>query len=221
MRQQAPCYDARVSDAPFQPEHFRRMDERDDGLFYSFPRLVTHIDDGAIEAIRRLYAELLPRDGVVLDLMSSWKSHLPAELPLQRVVGLGLNETELRENDQLDERVVHNVNEDPHLPFEGETFDAAVMAVSAQYLTRPIEVFRDVRRVLRPGGPFVVTYSNRLFPEKAISLWCSCSDEERGRLIGAYFHYSGDWQELTAQDRSSTGGPGDPLFAVWAKKGPG
>ncbi len=208
-----------MSEAPFVPEHFRRQDERDDGGFYSAPRLVTHIDDGAIEAVRRLYAELLPPGGAILDLMSSWKSHLPDEPPRHRVVGLGLNETELRENDQLDAWVVHDVNRDPHLPFEDEEFDAVVMAVSIQYLIHPIEVFQDVRRVLQPGGPFVITYSNRLFPEKAVAIWCISADQERARLINAYFHYAGGWEEITAQDRSPRLGlPGDPLYAVWARK---
>ena len=216
------CYHTLVSEAPFVPEHFRREDERDDGGFYSVPRLVTHIDDGAIEAVRRLYAELLPPGAAVLDLMSSWKSHLPDEPPRRRVVGLGLNETELRENDQLDAWVVHDVNRDPHLPFEDEEFDAAVMAVSIQYLIHPIEVFREVGRVLRPGGPFVVTYSNRLFPEKAVAIWWACADEERARLISAYFHYGGGWDGITAQDRSPRlGFPCDPLYAVWAHKARG
>ena len=206
------CYYTLVSEAPFLPEHFRRQDERDDGGFYSMPRLVTHIDDGAIEAIRRPYAELLPAGGAILDLMSSWKSHLPDEPPRRRVVGLGLNETELRENGQLDARVVHDVNRDPHLPFEDEEFDAVVMAVSIQYLIHPIEVFQEVRRVLQPGGPFVITYSNRLFPEKAVAVWCISTDQERARLISAYFHYAGGWEEFTAQDRSPRMGlPGDPL----------
>jgi SAM-dependent methyltransferase len=204
-----------VSEPPFQPEHFRRQDERDDRLFYTFPRLVTHIDDAAIEAVRRLYAELLPPDATVLDLMSSWRSHLPDDPPRTRTVGLGLNETELRENGQLDAWVVHNVNEEPMLPFEDGEFDAAVMCVSIQYLVRPIEVFGEVRRVLRPGGPFVITYSNRLFPEKAVAIWYACGAEERARLIGAYFHYAGGWERITAQDRSPAP-PGDPLYAVWA-----
>ena len=213
------CYHTSVSEAPFLPEHFRRQDERDDRLFYGVPRLVTHIDDAAIEAVRRLYAELLPPDGAILDLMSSWKSHLPDGMPRRRVVGLGLNEMELRENDQLDAWVVHDVNHDPRLPFEDEQFDAVVMAVSVQYLVRPIEVFREVRRVLRPGGPFVVTYSNRLFPEKAVAIWCARTAEERARLIAAYFHYAGGWEEIIAQDHSPRlGPPSDPLYAVWAYK---
>ncbi len=208
-----------MSEPPFLPEHFRRLDERDDRLFYSAPRLVTHIDDYAIEAVRRLYAELLPPNGAILDLMSSWKSHLPDELPRRRVVGLGLNEAELRENDQLDAWVVHDVNRDPRLPFEDQEFDAAVMCVSAQYLLHPIEVFGEVRRVLRTGGPFVVTYSNRLFPEKAVAVWCASTDEQRARLIAAYFHYAGGWSETTAQDRSPRSAfQSDPLYAVWARR---
>jgi len=191
-----------MSEPPFAPEHFRRRDERDDGLFYAFPRLVTHIDDHAIDAIRRLYAELLPPDGAVLDLLSSWVSHLPEDVRYARVTGLGMNDE----------------NQEPELPFTDGEFDAAVLAVSVQYLTRPLEVFREVRRVLKPGAPFAVTYSNRLFPEKAIALWCACTDEQRARLIGAYFHYAGGWGEITAQDRSPRlDVPSDPLFAVWAR----
>lgn len=208
-----------MSEAPFRPEHFERQDERDDRLFYSVARLETHIDDRAIGAVRKLYAELLPSDGEILDLMSSWKSHVPEELAARRLVGLGLNEAELRENEQLDGWVVHDVNETVTLPFDDEAFDAAVMCVSVQYLTHPVETFREVRRVLRPGGPFVVTYSNRLFPEKAVAIWWACSMEDRARLVGGYFHYSGGWTELTAQDRSPRGeGAVDPLFAVWARK---
>ena len=208
-----------MSEAPFLPEHFRREDERDDRLFFQVPRLVTHIDDQAIEAARQLYAELLPPDGAVLDLMSSWKSHLPHEPSRRRTVGLGMNETELRENTQLDEWVVHDVNSEPDLPFADGEFDGVVMTVSIQYLTQPVEVFRSVSRIIRPGGPFVITYSNRLFPQKAVALWCSCTDEERGRLIGSYFHYAGGWGGITAEDRSPRGGPpSDPLYAVWARK---
>jgi SAM-dependent methyltransferase len=207
-----------MSDPPFEPEHFRRMDEAEDAAFYAMPRLVTHIDDHAIEAIRQLYAELLPPGGAVLDLMSSWVSHLPEDVEFGRVVGLGMNDEELRQNPRLDARVVHDLNAESTLPFEDAAFDAAVVAVSVQYLTSPIEVFRDVRRVLRPGAPFVVTFSNRLFPEKAIALWQMCSDEQRARLVGAYFHYAGGWEAITARDRSpKLLVPSDPLFAVWAR----
>jgi len=206
-----------MSEAPFLPEHFRRKDEREDAIFYREARLLTHIDDAAIAATTRLYAELLPPDAEVLDMMSSWKSHLPLDVVRRRTIGLGMNEVELRENDQLDGYVVHDVNADPRLPFKDDSFDAGVMTVSIQYLIRPVEVFADLARVLRPGAPFVVTYSHRIFPEKAIALWLSCNAEERARLIGAYFHFAGGWGEITAQDRSPDPIEQDPLYAVWAR----
>lgn len=207
-----------MSEAPFLPEHFRRQDEREDALFYTEARLVTHIDDNAIESVRRVYTELLPPDAEVLDMMSSWKSHLPVDVPRRRTVGLGMNAVEMRENDQLDDYVVHDLNAEPTLPFDADSFDAAVMTVSIQYLVQPVEVFADVARVLRPGAPFVVTYSHRIFPEKAIALWLACGAEERARLIGAYFHYARRWRDITAQDRSpNTDEGGDPLYAVWAR----
>ena len=212
-----------MSEPPFLPEHFRRRDEWDDRLFYTTARLVTHIDDAAIEAVRRLYAELLPEDGTILDLMSSWKSHLPDGSADRRVAGLGMNEEEMRENGQLDEWRVHDVNQQPRLPFEDGAFAGAVMTVSVQYLVRPVELFRDVARVLRPGVPFVVTYSHRLFPEKAVAIWSACNAEQRARLVGAYFHYAGGWGRITAQDRSpqadaASATPADPLYAIWADR---
>lgn len=206
-----------MSEPPFLLEHFQRQDEREDGIFYSVTRLATHIDDGAIAAVSQLYAELLPANGSILDVASSWKSHLPNGVAYGRVVGLGMNEEELGENDQLSEWVVHDLNREPRLPFDGDTFDAAAMCVSAQYLTQPVEVFRDVGRVLRDGAPFIVTFSNLIFPEKAVAIWLSCNMEERSRLIGAYFHYAGRWDEFTAQERRPQS-EGDPLFTVWARK---
>ena len=207
-----------VSEAPFLPEHFQRQDEREDAAYYVAPRLMTHIDEAAIDAVRALYAELLPADGVILDMLSSWKSHFPEEVPRERTVGLGMNEVEMRENVQLDDYVVHDVNADPRLPFEDAEFDAGVMTVSVQYLIQPVEVFRELRRVLRPGAPFVVTFSNRIFPEKAVAIWLACNAEERARLVGAYFHYAEGWDGITAKDRSpNIGVPTDSLSAVWAR----
>ncbi|MDP2702709.1 MAG: methyltransferase domain-containing protein, partial [Candidatus Rokubacteria bacterium] len=149
---------------------FRRFDEDDDSAFYSSPRRVVHIDGGAIAALTRLYAALVPSGGHVLDLMGSWRSHLPASFG-GTAIGLGLNAVEMAENPQLAAAVVHDLNRDPGLPFADAAFDAVVCAVSVQYLTRPLEVFREVRRVLRPGAPLIVSFSNRCFPDKAVALW--------------------------------------------------
>jgi SAM-dependent methyltransferase len=143
--------------------YFERQDPSDDARFYDFPRKVVHIDDGAIAALGQAYAELLPRSGLLLDLMSSWRSHLPPELEGAdglEVVGLGMNAEEMADNPALERFVVHDLNREQTLPFQTGLFDGAMCAVSVQYLTRPIEVFAEVARVLKPGAPFVISFSN-------------------------------------------------------------
>ena len=139
------------SDPPFEEGHFRRVDESVDANFYQEPRLVTHIDDGAIGALRDHYAKFLPKNGRLLDLMSSWVSHYPDDLESERVAGLGMNADELAENLQLTEWVVHDLNADPVLPYGDDEFDVVTIAVSVQYLTQPIDVFREIGRVLQAG----------------------------------------------------------------------
>jgi SAM-dependent methyltransferase len=205
------------SEQPFKPHFFARQDESADTLFYTEPRLVVHIDDYAIAAARAVYLDLLPRGGAILDLMSSWKSHMPPELDWTRLSGLGMNETELRENDQLTDYVVHDLNADPRMPYADGEFDGAVVTVSVRYMTKPVEIFRDVGRVLKPGAPFVVTYSNRLFPTKAVRIWTALDERERASLIAAYFKHAGNFSDAQAADRSiDSGGYNDPLYAVWA-----
>lgn len=203
----------------FPPGAFRRVDETDDRRFYSFPRRVVHLDEGAMAALAGLYEHLLPTRGLCLDLMASWRSHVPTAFR-GRLIGLGLNEAEMADNPQLGAAVVHDLNHEPRLPFRDEVFDAALCAVSIQYLTRPAEVFRAVRRTLKPGAPFVVSFSNRCFPEKAIALWHATTDEEHVTLVSAYFTASGDegpgWVHV--QDWANTPAEGDPLYAVWAVK---
>jgi SAM-dependent methyltransferase len=206
-----------MEETRFKPEFFAREDEAPDADFYVAPRLLVHIDDFAIEAARRLYAELLPTCGDILDLMSSYRSHMPRELAWKRLAGLGLNENELRENDQLTEYAVHDLNADPRLPYPDASFDGVVVTVSVQYMTRPVEIFRDVGRVLRPGAPFIATYSNRMFPTKAVSIWRSLGDRDRATLIATYFKEAGGFGEVQARDCTiRSGGYNDPLFGVWA-----
>jgi SAM-dependent methyltransferase len=205
-------------DTPFGPEHFERLDEDNDSLFYSQPRFVVHIDEQAIEAAGRAYASILPPGGTILDLMSSWRSHLPAGLPVEKVVGLGMNAEEMADNPQLDEFIVHDLNADPSLPFESNSFDGANDTVSVQYLTNPLGVFAEVHRVLRHGAPFILTYSNRCFPTKAVRIWTALNDRGHAQLIGAYFKHSADWSGVTAYECNADRAGGDPLFAVYATK---
>lgn len=203
----------------FSPQFFERMDEDDDRVFYQHPRKVVHIDDGAIAAAGRLFQTLVPPGAVILDLMSSWRSHWPAAHPKARMVGLGLNREEMDDNPDLDQVIVHDVNQDPALPFAAETFDAVLITVSAQYLTRPIETFREVHRILKPGGVFIVTFSNRMFPTKAVYIWRASSDRGRVDLVGTYMETAGDFEDIQgifANPQDSP--PGDPLFAVHSRK---
>ncbi len=203
----------------YPPEFFRRRDESDDGIFYTEPRLVAHIDDRAIESIGRYFSETLPEDGVILDLMSSWRSHLPSDFRANRVVGLGMNDVEMRENPHLDEYVVHDLNDNPCLPFDDAVFDAAMVTVSIQYMTRPVEVFVEARRILKDGAAFHVIYSNRMFPTKAVAVWQSLDDRRRGQLVGSYFSSSGGWEEIALYNISpDTGSYSDPVYVVSARK---
>lgn len=205
----------------FDASLFGKQDTTPDDLFYRSPRKVVHIDDGAIRAVTQLYRELLPAGGAVLDLMSSWRSHLPADMRFARVAGLGMNAEEMRDNGQLTDFAVQNLNMTPQLPYAAATFDAAVCCVSVQYLQRPIDVFGEVRRVLKAGAPFVLTFSNRCFPSKAVRLWLGADDREHMEIVSSYLDVSGGWRDITTADRSPTRahlGMGDPLFAVWAHR---
>ena len=197
----------------FPPGFFDRADPSPDPVFYGPPRLVTHIDDAAIAEVGRLYDEL-GLDGAVLDLMGSWVSHF-RQAP-RRLVVLGMNEAELRANPQAAEWLVQDLNAEPTLPFADDVFDAATCCVSVDYLVRPVDVFREVARVVRPGGPFVCTFSNRCFPTKAIRGWLSTGDEGHCRLVAEYFRLSGGFGEPVVQRRTPPAHRGDPLFAVWA-----
>ena len=199
---------------------FRRYDETPDEEFYSVPRLVTHIDDRAIAAVTQLYRKFFPSDGAILDLMSSWVSHLPEEARYKWVVGLGMNEEELRRNPWLDAYVVQNLNTNPELPFGEAEFDAVGICVSIDYLTNPVAVLREVGRVLKVGSPVVVTFSNRCFPTKATRLWLATDDAQHGALVRMYFGRGGRWEDIEAVDLSPTPGRTDPLFVVWARRAP-
>ena len=205
---------------PLPQNAFERYDETDDARFYVQPRFVEHIDEGAIAAVVALHRELLPAGGVILDCMSSWVSHLPPEVAYARVAGLGMNEAELAANPRLDDYVVQDLNANPVLPFEDETFDGIEICVSIQYLTNAPAVLADLGRVAKLGAPIVISYSNRCFPTKAVAIWQNLSDRGHGDLVRAYLEEAGRWHSIAVVDRSQpvAGGPArrDPLYAAIA-----
>jgi SAM-dependent methyltransferase len=196
----------------YPPGFFDRADEHDDASFYGPPRLVQHLDDGAIAAVGAFYDEV-GVTGDVLDLMGSWVSHLRTR-PRHLTV-LGMNAAELDANPLADERVVHDLNADPTLPFPDAAFDTAVCTVSVDYLVRPVAVCAEVGRVLRPGGTFALTFSNRCFPTKAIRGWLAADDRGRAAIVATYLREAGVFTEPVAQRRPS---PGDPVVAVHARR---
>ena len=200
--------------AIFPTGFFSRQDESSDDGFYSVERLVTHIDEGAIAAVGALYDEL-DLTGDVLDICSSWISHFRTSPT--RLVVTGMNDAELAANEMADDRVVRDLNADPTLPFQDSEFDAVTCVVSVDYLTRPLDVFAEVHRVLRPGGVFVCTFSNRCFPSKAIRGWLSTDDRGRCAIVATYFDLTDGFVDPVVQLRNP-GAPGDPLYAVWARR---
>lgn len=203
---------------PWTARDFRRIDERDDAQFYAAdePKFVYHVDAGAVAALTNYYAGALAPGADVLDLCSSWVSHYPEKLRLGRVAGVGMNAKELAANARLTESVVRDLNADPKLPFPDKSFDAVTLVVSVDYLTRPVEILREARRVLRPGGAIILSQSNRLFMTKAIAMWLSMGDEAHLELIGQYLAYAG-FAPAAAFDISARGrGARDPMYVVTA-----
>jgi len=193
---------------------FAKLDAEDDELFYEPPRLVCHIDDGAIAALTGFYRTALPPGGVLLDLMSSWVSHLPPEIGYGQVIGHGMNATELAANPRLSRWFVQNLNRDPGLPLGAASVDAAMICVSIQYLQQPAAVLREVARVLRPAAPLVISFSNRCFWTKAVAVWRALDDDGHARLVETYLRHAGFTRIETHRLTEWVEDVSDPMTAV-------
>ncbi|MCJ2014404.1 methyltransferase domain-containing protein [Methylobacterium sp. J-076] len=204
----------------FPPDAFAKHDRAPDPLFYAQPRFVTHIDAAAITAVTELYREIVPEGGDVLDLMSSWVSHLPEEVAYASVAGHGLNAAELAANPRLTRYFVQDLNAEPGLPLDTGCIDAAVICASVQYLERPVAVLSEIARVLRPGAPVVISFSNRCFPTKAVAIWNALDGAGHAQLVGLYLQRAG-FARIEGRVLKPEGGPGDPLTAVigWTAAG--
>ncbi|TYH65942.1 hypothetical protein ES332_D06G090300v1 [Gossypium tomentosum] len=184
---------------PFKDEDFQRFDDfnspfrTSDSMFYEVPRFVTHIDDAAIAALTKYYSEVFPPSNTpgvsILDMCSSWVSHFPKGYKQERVVGMGMNEEELKRN-----------------------------PVSVDYLTKPLDVFKEMCRILKPGGLAIMSFSNRCFWTKAISIWTSTGDTDHALIVGSYFHYAGGFEPPQAVDISPNPGRSDPMYIVYSRK---
>lgn len=195
---------------------FTKADPTPDLAFYAQPRLVHHIDEGAVTAVTDRYRTVLPPGGVILDLMSSWVSHLPDDVGYSAVIGQGMNAQELAANPRLDRWFVQDLNNEPTLPLETGTVDAAIQCAGVQYLQRPAEVFADLHRVLRPGSPAIVTFSNRCFPTKAVAIWQALPPREQLRLVALYLTRAGFG--AVEAETLRPGRDSDPLWVVQARR---
>jgi hypothetical protein len=193
---------------------FTKIDAEEDEFFYEPPRLVCHIDDGAIAALTEFYRVALPAGSVLLDLMSSWVSHLPPEIDYAEVIGHGMNASELAANPRLGRRFVQNLNRDTNLPLADATVDAAMVCVSIQYLQQPVAVLREVARVLRPGAPLVISFSNRCFWTKAVAIWRALDDPGHAQLVERYLRHAGFQRIETHQLAEWVEDVSDPMTAV-------
>ncbi|MEB3341538.1 methyltransferase domain-containing protein [Okeania sp.] len=164
-----------------------KLDDSDDRLFYSFPRFVTHVDEGFIDRLTNLYRDRLQPQTKILDMMSSWVSHLPEEMEFSHVEGHGMNEEELAKNRRLNHYFVQNFNQDLKIPLPDKDFDAVLNCASIQYLQYPDAIFYEIYRILKPGGMAIISFSNRMFYQKAIAAWRDNSEEERVKLVKSYF----------------------------------
>jgi SAM-dependent methyltransferase len=213
----------------FSDHPFDREDNQPDPLFYAGPRFVNHLDDQAISVITGRYADLLRPGMHILDLMSSWTSHLP-DITFSEVIGLGMNHEELQANRRLTRSVVQDLNQITTLPCESGSLDAVVCTASVEYLIRPFEVFSEISRVLKPGGLVVMTFSNRWFPPKTIRIWTELHEFERMGLVLEYLMQSGSFENLYTFSMRGLPRPetdkyfgqqlySDPVYAVWGRKG--
>jgi hypothetical protein len=193
---------------------FTKIDSEEDELFYEEQRLVYHIDDNAVAALTEFYRGALPAGGVLLDLMSSWVSHLPPEVQYSAVIGHGMNPAELAANPRLARWFVQNFNRDPSLPLADASVDAAMICVSVQYLEQPVMLLREVARVLRPGAPLVISFSNRCFWTKAVAIWRSLGDDGHAALVERYLRHAGFERIETHRLAEWVEDQSDPMIAL-------
>lgn len=207
---------------------FKRMDDREDSLFYETERLVQHLDRTAIEQVSEIHGRFLQPGMQLLDLMSSWVSHIPEAITDLNVTGLGMNADELARNPRLTSKVIQDINLQTTLPFDDRQFDAVICSASVEYLTEPVAVFRELGRVLKPGAPAIITFTDRWFPTKVIELWTGLHPFERLALVQEYFRSAGNFTDIETETARGRPRPeddkyarqqalSDPVYAVWAR----
>jgi len=219
-------YDDRATDF-FSDDSLEREDDNPDSEFYFQARLTNHLDAAALIQLKSVYSDLVPAHSEILDLMSSINSHIDEQLESKKIIGLGMNEEELSANPCLDETFVHDINQEPRLPFADASFDIIICSLSIEYITQPSLLFDEVARILRPGGRFIISFSNRWFPTKVVKVWNNLHDFERVGVVMEHFIASAHFGEINTYSlRGKPRPPGDrhnialsdPLYVIWAER---
>ncbi len=219
-------YDDRSTDF-FSGDAFQRADETIDSEFYSQARHINHLDVAAQKQLKSVYNDLIPAHSEILDLMSSLNSHIDDKLERKKITGLGMNQEELAANPTLDETIVHDINQEQRLPFDNASYDVIVCSLSIEYITQPSRLFDEVARILRPGGRFIISFSNRWFPTKAVQVWNNLHDFERIGLVMEHFIGSAHFGDINTYSLRGIPRPAndkhniplsDPIYVVWADR---
>jgi len=170
-----------------RPHERTKLDQTDDAEFYVYPRFVTHVDGGFIRQLTGLYADRVQPNTRILDMMSSWVSHLPEDMEFAHVEGHGMNAEELARNERLNHYFIQDLNQNLKIPLADRDFDAVLNCASIQYLQYPEALFAEIYRILKPGGIAIISFSNRMFYQKAIAAWREGTEGTRVQLVKSYF----------------------------------
>ena len=156
-----------------------KIDDSDDQIFYQNPRYVNHLSFSFRNRLTNLYSKYLYSNNVILDLMSSWVSHLPTNTKYKKIIGHGMNESELRANKRLDSFWVQNLNKIQILPIEDSSVDTGLIVAGWQYLQYPEKISLELSRIIKKDSLLIISFSNRAFWTKSPNIWTNSSEEGR------------------------------------------
>ena len=201
-----------------------KSDISDDGIFYQQPRFVHHLSDSFRNRLTSLYSEYLLNHHIILDLMSSWVSHLPSNISYKKVIGHGMNEAELSSNERLDRFFVQNLNKKQNMPIEDSSVDVGLIVAGWQYLQYPEKVSLELSRVIKSDSLLIISFTNRAFWTKAPNIWTYSSEEKRIAYVTSVLTSNG-WRiekilNEKTQDKKLFGfytSESDPFFSVIAR----
>ena len=201
-----------------------KSDICDDEIFYQQPRFVHHLSDSFRNRLTSLYSEYLLNHQIILDLMSSWVSHLPSNISYKKVIGHGMNEAELSSNERLDRFFVQNLNKKQNMPIEDSSVDVGLIVAGWQYLQYPEKVSLELSRVIKSDSLLIISFTNRAFWTKAPNIWTYSSEEKRIEYVTSVLTSNG-WRiekilNEKTQDKKLFGfysSESDPFFSVIAR----